>query len=217
MIHAVRGTYDVLPGDIEIWHAVEARIRKVFHSYGFQRDPDADPRSRRSFSSAASEKKPTLSRKRCTRSSIATAASLSLRPEGTAPVIRAYIEHQLQNEARMMKLYYIAPDVSARTSAEGTIPSACAGGRRSSLQHGQSRDRGGSHRDAAVLFRRSRYSGSRRHGQFHRSPGMPRAVPSGSEEGNRVPRRVACARTAGGVAKRIRCACSIARFLRASP
>jgi histidyl-tRNA synthetase len=35
--------------------------------------------------------------------------SLSLRPEGTAPVIRAYIEHQLQNEARMMKLYYIAP------------------------------------------------------------------------------------------------------------
>ena len=35
MIHAVRGTYDVLPGDIEIWQAVESRIRNVFHSYGF--------------------------------------------------------------------------------------------------------------------------------------------------------------------------------------
>src|SRR5262245_51258476 len=35
--------------------------------------------------------------------------SLTLRPEGTAPVIRAYIEHQLHNEARMLKLYYIAP------------------------------------------------------------------------------------------------------------
>jgi histidyl-tRNA synthetase len=35
--------------------------------------------------------------------------SLTLRPEGTAAVIRAYIEHQLYNEARMLKLYYIGP------------------------------------------------------------------------------------------------------------
>ena len=35
--------------------------------------------------------------------------SLTLRPEGTAPVMRAYIEHQLQNEARLFKLYYLAP------------------------------------------------------------------------------------------------------------
>jgi len=35
--------------------------------------------------------------------------SLTLRPEGTVPVMRAYIEHQLHNEARLLKLYYIAP------------------------------------------------------------------------------------------------------------
>jgi histidyl-tRNA synthetase len=35
MIQAVRGTYDLLPGDVEIWHAVESRLRDLFHAYGF--------------------------------------------------------------------------------------------------------------------------------------------------------------------------------------
>jgi len=35
MIHAIRGTYDILPGDVEIWHAVEKRVRETFHAYGF--------------------------------------------------------------------------------------------------------------------------------------------------------------------------------------
>jgi histidyl-tRNA synthetase len=35
MIHAIRGTYDVLPGEIGIWHALENRPRQTFHRYAF--------------------------------------------------------------------------------------------------------------------------------------------------------------------------------------
>src|SRR6188474_2617979 len=35
MIQAIRGTYDVLPAEVGIWHAVESRLRQAFHLYGF--------------------------------------------------------------------------------------------------------------------------------------------------------------------------------------
>src|SRR5262245_25628430 len=108
MIHAVRGTYDVLPGDIEIWHAVEALIRGVFHSYGFNEIRTPILESTELFVRGVGEETDVVSKEMYTFTD-RDGGSLSLRPEGTAPVIRSYIEHQLQNEARMMKLYYIAP------------------------------------------------------------------------------------------------------------
>jgi histidyl-tRNA synthetase len=108
MIHAVRGTYDVLPGDIEIWQAVESRIRSVFQSYGFSEIRTPILEATELFVRGVGEETDVVSKEMYTFTD-RDGGSLSLRPEGTAPVIRAYIEHQLQNEARMMKLYYIAP------------------------------------------------------------------------------------------------------------
>ena len=108
MIQAVKGTYDVLPGDVEIWQAVESRIRNVFHSYGFSEIRTPILESTELFVRGVGEETDVVSKEMYTFTD-RDGGSLSLRPEGTAPVIRAYIEHQLQNEARMMKLYYIAP------------------------------------------------------------------------------------------------------------
>jgi histidyl-tRNA synthetase len=108
MIHAVRGTYDILPGDIEIWHAVESRIRDVFHSYGFQEIRTPILEVTELFVRGVGEETDVVSKEMYTFVD-RDGSSLSLRPEGTASVVRAYIEHQLQNEARMMKLYYIGP------------------------------------------------------------------------------------------------------------
>jgi histidyl-tRNA synthetase len=108
MIHAVRGTYDILPGDIEIWHAVESRIRRVFHSYGFQEIRTPIFEATELFVRGVGEETDVVSKEMYTFVD-RDGSSLSLRPEGTASVVRAYIEHQLQNEARMMKLYYIGP------------------------------------------------------------------------------------------------------------
>jgi len=108
MIHAVRGMYDLLPGDIEIWHAVESRIRSVFHAYGFNEIRTPILESTELFVRGVGEETDVVSKEMYSFTD-RDGGSLSLRPEGTAAVIRAYIEHQLQNEARTMKLYYIAP------------------------------------------------------------------------------------------------------------
>jgi histidyl-tRNA synthetase len=108
MIRAVRGTYDVLPGDIEIWHAVESRIRSVFHAYGFNEIRTPIFEATELFVRGVGQETDIVSKEMYTFVD-RDGDSLSLRPEGTAPVIRAYLEHQLQNEARMMKLYYLGP------------------------------------------------------------------------------------------------------------
>jgi histidyl-tRNA synthetase len=109
MIQAVPGTHDVLPGEVEIWQAIESRIRSVFHAYGFQeiRTPVLEPTEL--FVRGVGEETDIVSKEMYTFADRDESKSLTLRPEGTAGVMRSFIEHQLANEARMLKLYYIAP------------------------------------------------------------------------------------------------------------
>src|SRR5215470_2531041 len=109
MIHAIKGTYDLLPGDVEIWQAIERRLRDVFHSYGFGEIRTPIFEATELFARGVGEETDIVSKEMYTFADRDENRSLTLRPEGTAPVIRAFIEHQLQNEARMLKLYYIAP------------------------------------------------------------------------------------------------------------
>jgi histidyl-tRNA synthetase len=109
MIQAIKGTYDLLPGEIEIWHAIERRLRDTFHSYGFGEIRTPIFEATELFSRGVGEETDIVSKEMYTFADRDENRSLTLRPEGTAPVIRAFIEHQLQNEARMLKLYYIAP------------------------------------------------------------------------------------------------------------
>ena len=109
MIQAIRGTYDVLPADVGIWHAVESRLRQTFHLYGFGEIRTPIFEATELFVRGVGEETDIVSKEMYTFADRDESKSLTLRPEGTAPVIRAYIEHQLQNEARMLKLYYIGP------------------------------------------------------------------------------------------------------------
>ena len=109
MIQAIRGTYDILPGDIEIWHALEKRLRETFHAYGFGEIRTPIFEATDLFIRGVGEETDIVSKEMYTFSDRDESKSLTLRPEGTAPVMRAFIEHQLHNEARMLKLYYIAP------------------------------------------------------------------------------------------------------------
>ena len=109
MIHAIRGTYDVLPGDIGIWHALENRLRETFHRYGFGEIRTPVFESTDLFVRGVGEETDIVSKEMYTFADRDDKTSLTLRPEGTAAVMRAYIEHQLHNEARIFKLYYLAP------------------------------------------------------------------------------------------------------------
>jgi histidyl-tRNA synthetase len=109
MIQSVRGTYDVLPAEAGIWQALESRIRETFHTYGFSEIRTPVLEHTELFIRGVGEETDIVSKEMYTFADRDDSKSLTLRPEGTAPVIRAYIEHQLKNEARMIKLYYIAP------------------------------------------------------------------------------------------------------------
>ena len=109
MIQAIRGTYDVLPADVGVWHAIEDRLRQTFHVYGFGEIRTPMFEATELFIRGVGEETDIVSKEMYTFSDRDESKSLTLRPEGTAAVIRAYIEHQLYNEARMLKLYYIGP------------------------------------------------------------------------------------------------------------
>src|SRR5262245_9641507 len=109
MIQAIRGTYDVLPHEVGIWHALEQRLRDTFHAYGFGEIRTPVFEATELFIRGVGEETDIVSKEMYTFADRDDSKSLTLRPEGTAPVIRAYIEHQLYSEARMIKLYYLAP------------------------------------------------------------------------------------------------------------
>src|SRR5215468_11105442 len=114
MIQAIRGTYDVLPHEVGVWHALEQRLRDIFHAYGFGEIRTPVFESTELFVRGVGEETDIVSKEMHTFSDRDDSKSLMLRPEGTAAVMRAYIEHQLQNEARMLK-------PSGRLGAQNTV------------------------------------------------------------------------------------------------
>src|SRR4249919_2817715 len=108
MIQAIKGTYDLLPGEVEIWQAVERRLRDTFHSYGFGEIRTPIFEETALFSRGVGEETDIVSKEMYTFED-RDGSSLTLRPENTASVIRAYIEHRLDQRPGVQKLYYLGP------------------------------------------------------------------------------------------------------------
>jgi histidyl-tRNA synthetase len=107
-LRAVRGTRDLLPAETALWQHIEDESRRVFAAYNFQEirtpileqtalfarsvgdDTDIVMKEMYSFEDRDHE-------------------SLTLRPEATASVVRAYIEHSLYNQGGIQKLHYMGP------------------------------------------------------------------------------------------------------------
>jgi histidyl-tRNA synthetase len=113
-LKAVRGTRDLLPPETALWNRVEAIARGVFVRYGFGeiRTPVFEDTSL--FARGVGEETDIVSKEMYTwedraRAASEKAQSLTLRPENTAGVVRAYIEHKLGERGDLQKLYYIGP------------------------------------------------------------------------------------------------------------
>ena len=109
MIKALRGTYDILPPDTTLWQKVEQKTRDIFSSYGYGeiRTPifERTELFTRSIGEATDivEKEMYTFQDRKNR-------SCSLRPEETACVVRACLEHKLLNQqGKILKFFYIGP------------------------------------------------------------------------------------------------------------
>ena len=107
-VNAVKGFHDVLPGESELWLAIENEARRIFGAYGFGeiRLPIAERTEL--FARAAGETSDIVEKQMYSFGDL-DGASLTLRPEGTASVVRAYVEHGIHGREPVSKLYYLGP------------------------------------------------------------------------------------------------------------
>src|SRR5713226_3001289 len=113
-LKAVRGTRDLLPPETELWNRVEATARAVFARYGFGEIRTPIFEDTALFARSVGEETDIVSKEMYTwddraRADSDSAQSLTLRPENTAGVVRAYIEHKLADTGMLQKLFYIGP------------------------------------------------------------------------------------------------------------
>ncbi len=126
---AIRGTRDLLPPETALWSRVEDTAHTVFGTFGFAeiRPPAFEPTEL--FARAVGGETDIVSKEMYTFSNptglaalvreerpvgmladmLPEAESISLRPEATASVCRAYIEHNMQQLPQPVKLYYMGP------------------------------------------------------------------------------------------------------------
>jgi histidyl-tRNA synthetase len=114
IIKSVRGTRDLLPSETPLWNRVEATARAVFARYGFGEIRTPIFEATELFARGVGAETDIVSKEMFTWEDRARAASekpqsLTLRPESTAGVVRAYIEHKLGENGQLQKLYYIGP------------------------------------------------------------------------------------------------------------
>jgi histidyl-tRNA synthetase len=107
-IEAPRGTHDVLPSDQPLWQKVTGEMERLCALYGYRRiqtpgfeDTELFQRTSGSGSDIVQKEMYTFEDR--------GGRSLTLRPEGTAPICRAYIEHGMHREPQPVKLYTLAP------------------------------------------------------------------------------------------------------------
>jgi histidyl-tRNA synthetase len=123
-LKAVRGTRDLLPSETGLWNKIEATARSVFERYNFGEIRTPIFEDTALFARGVGEETDIVSKEMYTWEDRARAQSektqmLTLRPENTAGVVRAYIEHKLGETGQLQKLYYIGPQFRRERPQKG--------------------------------------------------------------------------------------------------
>ena len=123
MIKAPRGTRDLLPPDTALWNFVETTVRDVFRLYNFHEIRTPIFEETQLFARGVGEETDIVSKEMYTwedrgRAESDKGQSLTLRPENTAGVVRAYIERKLW-ERGLNKLFYIGPQFRRERPQKG--------------------------------------------------------------------------------------------------
>ncbi len=106
-IQAPLGTEDILPEQAAAWQRVEATARAVLARYGYGEIRTPCFESTRLFVRSIGETTDIVEKEMYTFGKADD--SLTLRPEATAPVVRAYLQHNLHKTKAFQKLYYMGP------------------------------------------------------------------------------------------------------------
>ena len=107
-VQAPKGTKDMLPQDAYKWHFVENKFREIAKFYGMREIRTPMFEHTDLFLRGVGDTTDIVQKEMYTFNDNGN-RSITLKPEGTAPVVRAFIENRLFNEAQPTKLYYAIP------------------------------------------------------------------------------------------------------------
>ena len=108
IFQAPRGTSDILPGDQPYWRFFQDRAQQIAHSFGYRRIDTPMFEDARLFVRGIGEVTDIVEKETYTFEDRG-GDTLTLRPEGTAPVCRAYLEHGMHNLPQPVRLFYLCP------------------------------------------------------------------------------------------------------------
>jgi histidyl-tRNA synthetase len=107
-VSGVKGMNDLLPPDIAVWQALESAARATFERFGYQEARTPVLEDTALFVRSVGEGTDIVGKEMYTFEDKA-GRSLSLRPEGTAPLVRAYVEHAIAQHEPMTRWWYLGP------------------------------------------------------------------------------------------------------------
>lgn len=120
MIKSIKGTRDILPPESSGWQYMENTARKIFGLYGYREIRTPIIEETALFVKTIGEETDIVSKEMFSFTDRGE-RHISLRPEGTAPVIRAYLENNLDKLSQLQKLYYIGPMFRAERPQAGRM------------------------------------------------------------------------------------------------
>ena len=159
MISAIRGTHDILPGEVEKWQFVERVARQLCERYGYVeiRTPVIE---REELFAKGTGETTDIVQKEMYSFTDKGGDRVTLRPEATPSMVRAYVEHNLEQALAVRQALLDRPDVPVRAAAEGPLP-AVSSARRRGVRPERSGHRRGSDRSRVVAHRRRSGSAAR--------------------------------------------------------
>jgi histidyl-tRNA synthetase len=108
MIQLIRGFKDILPGEIELWQRIEAEARGLFEAFGFREIRIPIMEKTELFKRSIGEETDIVEKEMYTFADRG-GEMVTLRPEATASIVRAYIQHKLYAADPVQRLYMIGP------------------------------------------------------------------------------------------------------------
>lgn len=118
MIQLVKGTKDIYGAEVKAWQEIEGKMRRICETFGIGEIRTPAFEFTELFARGVGETTDIVQKEMYTFTDDGD-RSLTLRPEGTAGAVRAYIEHGMHNHAQPTKLYYISPTFRCENTQAG--------------------------------------------------------------------------------------------------
>lgn len=118
MIQLVKGTKDIFAAEVTAWQEIEKKMRNICQTFGIGEIRTPIIEFTELFVRGVGETTDIVQKEMYTFTDDGDRC-LTLRPEGTAGVARAYIEHGMHNQAQPTKLYYISPTFRCENTQAG--------------------------------------------------------------------------------------------------